>query len=73
MFVTNPVLSPNQGYVEDIDEHGNHYLRKVENETVSIQEILAENALLKSQLKAQSDRTDFLEDCMAELAIQAYQ
>lgn len=29
--------------------------------------------LLNAKIDAQSQRTDFIEDCMAELAIQAYQ
>lgn len=28
--------------------------------------------LLKAQLKAQTDRCDFLEDCIAEMAMQVY-
>lgn len=31
-----------------------------------------ENALLKAQLQAQTDRSDFVEDCIAELAVQVY-
>lgn len=31
-----------------------------------------EVALLKAQLKAQTDRCDFLEDCIAEMAMQVY-
>lgn len=31
-----------------------------------------ENALLKAQLQAQSDRSDFIEDCIAEMAMQVY-
>lgn len=33
----------------------------------------AENKLLKAQLKAQTDRFDFLEDCLAEMAMIVYQ
>lgn len=32
----------------------------------------SENALLKAQLQAQSDRSDFIEDCIAEMAMQVY-
>ena len=35
-------------------------------------DIVAENKLLKAQLQAQSDRSDFIEDCIAEMAIQVY-
>ena len=34
----------------------------------SIGDILEENHLLKAQLKAISDRNDFIEDCIAEMA-----
>lgn len=32
----------------------------------------SENALLKAQLQAQSDRSDFIEDCIAEMAMRVY-
>lgn len=35
-------------------------------------ELEAENKLLKAQIQAQSDRSDFLEDCIAEMAGQLY-
>lgn len=35
-------------------------------------ELQDENKLLKSQIKAQSDRSDFLEDCLAEMATKVY-
>lgn len=72
MFVTKPVFFPSDGYVEDIDESGRHYLKKVES-SPSIENLEAETQLLKAQLQAQADRSEFLEDCMAELAVQAYQ
>ena len=31
-----------------------------------------ENALLKAQLQAQTERSDFIEDCIAEMAMQVY-
>ena len=34
--------------------------------------ILAENKLLKAQIQAQTDRNDFIEDCIAEMAMQIY-
>ena len=33
----------------------------------------SENTLLKAQVKALSDRGEFLEDCIAEMAMQVYQ
>ncbi len=38
----------------------------------TIEELQAENKLLKVQLQAQSDRSDFIEDCIAEMATQVY-
>jgi hypothetical protein len=35
--------------------------------------LVEENLLLKAQNKALSDRTDFIEDVIAEIAIQVYQ
>lgn len=32
----------------------------------------AENKLLKAQLQAQTDRSDFIEECIAEMATQVY-
>lgn len=31
-----------------------------------------ENKLLKAQIKAQTERSDFIEDCIAEMATQVY-
>lgn len=31
-----------------------------------------ENKLLKAQLQAQTERSDFIEDCIAEMAVQVY-
>lgn len=40
--------------------------------TPTIEDLAAENKLLKAQLKAQSDRSDFIEDCIAEMATVVY-
>lgn len=34
----------------------------------SIEQLQQENKLLKAQLKAQTERSDFIEDCIAEMA-----
>ena len=36
-------------------------------------ELQAENELLRAQVKALSDRGEFIEDCIAEMAMQVYQ
>ena len=38
----------------------------------TISDLMKENELLKAQIKAQSDRNDFMEDCIAEMAMQVY-
>lgn len=38
-----------------------------------VSELKSENKLLKAQLQAQTDRTDFLEDCIAEMASVVYE
>lgn len=45
-----------------------HHSKKIP----SMSDLMEENALLKAQLQAQSDRSDFIEDCIAEMAIQVY-
>lgn len=37
-----------------------------------IEALESENALLKAQLQAQTERSDFIEDCIAEMAMQVY-
>lgn len=36
------------------------------------EDLAAENKLLKAQVQAQTERSDFLEDCIAEMAVQVY-
>ena len=35
-------------------------------------ELRAENTLLRAQIQAEADRREFVEDCIAELAMQVY-
>lgn len=35
-------------------------------------DLTSENTLLKAQIQAQSDRSDFVEDCIAEMATVVY-
>ena len=39
---------------------------------VTLENLKEQNKLLKAQLQAQSDRADFIEDCIAEMATQVY-
>lgn len=38
----------------------------------SVEALVAENKLLKAQIQAQTERSDFIEDCIAEMATQVY-
>lgn len=38
----------------------------------SVKDLVAENKLLKAQIQAQTERSDFIEDCIAEMATQVY-
>lgn len=65
----NPILPPKNGYVEDVDNEGNHYYRKLPDPVGDqLKSLESENDLLKQQIKAASDQNDFLEDCIAEMA-----
>lgn len=39
----------------------------------TVDELVAENELLRAQVQALSDRGEFIEDCIAEMAMQVYQ
>lgn len=39
---------------------------------ITLEELQQENKMLKAQLKAQTERSDFIEDCIAEMATQVY-
>ena len=49
-----------------------HPAPEVKPSPMSNAELEAENKLLKAQIAAQSDRADFVEDCIAEMAMQVY-
>lgn len=38
----------------------------------TVESLVAENKLLKAQIQAQTERSDFIEDCIAEMATQVY-
>lgn len=44
----------------------------IPEEPSPIEELQAENKLLKAQLQAQTERSDFIEDCIAEMATMVY-
>ena len=49
-----------------------HPAPEVKPAPMSNAELEAENKLLKAQIAAQSDRADFVEDCIAEMAMHVY-
>ena len=49
-----------------------HPAPEIKPAPMSNAELEAENKLLKAQITAQSDRADFVEDCIAEMAMQVY-
>ena len=68
-MITKPLLPPKAGYVERINEAGDHiYVRVETEETHRLSDLESDNNLLKQQLQAASDQNDFLEDCIAEMA-----
>lgn len=72
MIIHNATLPPKVGYVE-VEENGIRVYKKVEtSESKSIEALQTENELLKAQLQAATDRADFIEDCIAEMAMVVY-
>ena len=49
-----------------------HPAPEIKPAPMSNAELEAENKLLKAQIAAQSDRADFVEDCIAEMAMRVY-
>lgn len=39
---------------------------------ITLEDVQEENRLLKAQLQAQAERSDFIEDCIAEMATMVY-
>lgn len=73
----------NRKLKQDTDTENNCYVwyeisqhNRMIDKTPSLQkqneQLVKENELLKAQIKAQSDRSDFMEDCIAEMAMQVY-
>lgn len=73
-MISKKLLPNREGYMEVEDENGNRiYVEtKERKEQIKIEELEQENKLLKAQIKAQSDREEFIEDCIAEIAMIVY-
>lgn len=68
---------PPAGYYYDDSDGGIYqmpigYSGGTGEEESSIEKLEKENSLLKAQIKAMSDRNDFIEDCIAEMAMTVY-
>lgn len=63
-----------EGYIKFKSEDGEIYYSPTREtrQQITIQNLIKENTLLKAQIKAQSDREEFIEDCIAEMAMQVY-
>lgn len=71
------VKQPRRGYSRQVlngketwvPAYGNARIQQLEQDNL---QLLVENKLLKAQLQAQTERSDFIEDCIAEMATQVY-
>lgn len=70
-MITKPQLPPRAGYVEiELPDGSRAYQpTKAQKEKEALAE---ENKLLKAQVQALTDRNEFMEDCIAEMATQVY-
>ena len=58
-------MEPNKAAYEEAMKHKSE-------DPKTIEDLQQENKLLKAQIKAQTERSDFIEDCIAEMATQVY-
>lgn len=70
-LLKDSILPPIEGYVED-EVNGERVYRNAKTGILKSEEGLPEIELLQAQNKALSDRADFLEDCIAEMAMEVY-
>lgn len=71
-MITKTELPPKEGYVE-VEVNGIRQYQKVETEAdKKLEALKQENELLKAQLQASTERSDFIEDCIAEMAMTVY-
>lgn len=60
------------GLLDEVKANREALLMEAKANEKSKAEIVAENALLKAQLAATTERSDFIEDCIAEMAMRVY-
>lgn len=61
-----------QAYWTEITQDEYNKLISQKTNAERLEDLEADNSLLKQQLKAASDQNDFLEDCIAEMAAIVY-
>jgi len=71
MIITDPKLQPKTGYVEVELDNGARAYAPTE-EMLSRLELDADNKLLKARLQAQTERSEFIDECIAEMATIMY-
>lgn len=54
------------------EEYENLFVPGEPSSRPTIEQLQKENKMLKAQLQAQVDRSDFIEDCIAEMATVVY-
>ena len=59
-----------EDFVKELCLNNNYTYEKIEvpEKKSDVEQLQQENKLLKAQLKAQTERSDFIEDCIAEMA-----
>ena len=59
-----------EDFVKELCLNNNYTYEKIEvpEKKSDVEKIQQENKLLKAQLQAQTERSDFIEDCIAEMA-----
>lgn len=60
------------GLLDEVKANYETLLMEAKANEKSKAEIVAENALLKAQRAAATERSDFIEDCIAEMAMRVY-
>lgn len=60
------------GLLDEVKANYDNLLREAKANEKSKADLVAENALLKAQITAATERSDFIEDCIAEMAMQVY-
>lgn len=69
-MIHNPVYPSVKGYVEKDTDLGRVCIPT--NDSIYEKKVAENVTLINAQLQAQGDRSDFIEDCIAEMAMKVY-